>query len=240
MWSIADIDTMSETPNHGYNRPEEGTENWHVDLNENFEALDRHVETWTTSDELDQTDPTEGERLLAVDTGIVYEGDGESWLPQYAVGIYNEENGEFTFNIQGNIEASGTKHFVQTVETDTGPREVVYTSTEAPTPRTETSGVAQLTDGRAVVDLPEHFAWVTSEADPLLVQTTPYAAASAGLAAVERSTDRLVVEDRSGEGDYEFAYTVRGTRRGHADKTVVRPPQSVQSGGPSPATTDDD
>jgi hypothetical protein len=231
---------MSETPNHGYNTPEEGTENWHTDLNENFAALDRHVETWTTSGELEGTEPTEGERLLAVDTGVVYEGNGESWLPQYAVGVYNEADGGFTFNIEGNLEASGTKHFVQAVETDAGPREVVYTSTEAPTPRTEASGVAKVEDGRAEVDLPEHFGWVTSEAEPLLVQTTPYAATSDGLAVVERSTDRLVVEDRSGEGEYEFAYTVRGTREGHEEVAVVRPLRTAESGHSSPATSDDD
>jgi hypothetical protein len=230
---------MSETPNHGYNRPEEGTRDWHVKLNENFEALDRHVETWATSDELDGLDPEDGERLLAIDTGVVYEGNGDSWTPQYAVGIYDEADGEFTFNIEGNLEASGTKHFVQAVDTEGGPREVVYTSTEAPTPRTEASGVAQLEGGRAVVDLPAHFAWVTSEEEPLLVQTTPYSADSAGLAVVERSTSRLVVVDRSGEGAYEFAYTVRGTRRGHDDKDVVRLPRRAHTDGPSPTTTDD-
>lgn len=235
---------MSETPNHSYNKPDEGTKNWHEPLNANFDDLDGDIQVWAAAGEKSEYEPKEGARLLELETGMVYEGTGDAWEPMYGVGMHNPEAGEFMFsehvNIEGNIEASGTKHFVQAVETDDGPREVVYTSTEAPTPRTEASGVAQLEDGRAEVDLPEHFGWVTSEAEPLLVQTTPYAAGSDGLAVVERSTDQIVIEDRSGEGDYEFAYTVRGTRHGHGDKEVVRPPQRVQSGGPSPATTDDD
>jgi hypothetical protein len=38
------------------------------------------------------------------------------------------------------------------------------------------------------------------------------------------SVRRLVIEDRDGTGDYEFAYTVKGTREGHAQKEVVRSP----------------
>lgn len=234
---------MTETPYQGYELPEPGDEDWHVPLNETFHGIDQDIETWAPSEEKDDLEPAEGARLLESDTGIIYEGDGESWQPQYALGYQSGEE-TFTFDdhvhIAGNIEADGTKHFVQAVETDAGPREVVYTSTEAPTPRTEASGVAQLEDGRAVVDLPEHFAWVTSDEESLLVQTTPYAAESAGLAVVERSTSQLVIEDRDGEGDYEFSYTVRGTRAGHEEKEVVRPPQPAHSGGPSPATTDDD
>ncbi len=35
---------MAETPNHGYNVPEEGTEDWHVELNESFENLEEDIE----------------------------------------------------------------------------------------------------------------------------------------------------------------------------------------------------
>jgi hypothetical protein len=235
---------MSETPNHEYHTPAEGEQDWHIPLNENFQSLDRDIQVWTTQDAKSDYEPAEGARLLTVDTGMVYQGTGDGWDPMYGVGMHDPEAGEFMFSehvtIEGDIEASGTKNFVQAVETDTGPREVVYTATESPTPRTETSGVAELDDGRAAVDLPEHFGWVTSEMEPLLVQTTPYAAESSGLAAIERSTDRIVVEDRSGEGDYEFAYTVRGTRRGYEDEAVVRQPQQARSGGSPPATTDDD
>jgi len=128
-----------------------------------------------------------------------------------------------TVTVEGDFDVTGNKNFTQTVDTDDGEREVVYTATEAPTPRTEASGVAELEDGRAEVALPDHFAWVTSEDDPLVVQTTPYGHGE-GLVVAERSPDRLVVEERSGSGEYEFAYTVKGTREGHGEKAVVRDP----------------
>ena len=59
------------------------------------------------------------------------------------------------------------------------------------------------------------------------------------LAAVERSTERLVVEDLDGHGDYEFTYTVKGTRDGYADKEVVREPSTDPAEGPSPTPADD-
>lgn len=75
----------------------------------------------------------------------------------------------------------------------------------------------------ATVDLPDHFALVTNATTPLVVQVTPYSAASPGLAVVERSTDRLVVRELGGgTGGYEFAYTVKGVRLGFDDEPVVR------------------
>jgi len=127
--------------------------------------------------------------------------------------------------VEGTLEVTGTKNFTQTVDTDDGEKEVVYTATEAGTPHTEISGVARLEDGRAEVDLPEHFAWVTSEDEPLHVQITPHSVESDGRAAVERSRHRIVVADLDGEGAYEFSYTVSGTRNGHEDKEVVRDPR---------------
>jgi hypothetical protein len=173
---------------------------------------------------------------------------------------YDDSSGQFTFrsddggllyladtgtnlftdlDVTGDLYASGDKNFVQSVDTDDGEKEVVYTSTEAPTPRTEASGVAELEDGRAAVELPDHFGWVTDDTEPIIVETTPYSADTGGLAVVERSTERLVVEDLDGDGDYEFAYTVKGTREGHADKQVVREPSTDPAEGPSPTPADD-
>jgi len=47
---------------------------------------------------------------------------------------------------------------------------------------------------------------------------------SGGLAAVERSTHRIVVADVDGEGDYEFSDIVKGTRAGYEDQQVVDAP----------------
>lgn len=156
-------------------------------------------------------------------------------------GVYSDGDARVDGSLQvdADLNVSGNKNFVQAVETADGPKEVAYTASEAPTARTEVSGVARLDDGRTRIDLPEHFGWVTSDDEPLHVQTTPYSVDSAGLAVVERTTEGLVVADRDGEGDYEFAYTVTGTRAGHEDKQVVREPgesAAVDPGADVPGT----
>lgn len=212
------------TDNHQYNVPDAGTQNWHEPLNDNFEELDVDVELRDAGEPGENDYETNaGAKYLDTETGKVYIATDEEWVLTAIQPRVDEDSG--AFKIDGDIEATGTKHFVQSVQTAQGPREVVYTATEDPTPRTECSGTAQLEDGRAEISLPEHFAWVTNDEEPLLVQTTPYAVDSGGLAVVERSVSRLVVEDRTGTGEYEFSYTVKGTRSGHENRQVVRVPE---------------
>lgn len=137
---------------------------------------------------------------------------------QGGYGVYSDGD----LHVQGNFTASGTKNFVQTVETPDGPQEIAYTAIEADRAQTETTGVAELEDGRAEIDLPEHFGLVTSADEDLVVQLTPYAVDAAGLAVTERSVERIVVETTDGDGDLEFSYTVRGVREGYEDKEIVR------------------
>ncbi len=139
--------------------------------------------------------------------------------------------------VTGDFDVDGNKNFVEPVETDEGEKEVVYTASEAAEARTEASGVAKVEDGRAVIELPDHFGWVTSDDEPLVVQTTPYADEPVQPQVTERSTDRIVIEDFAGVDEYEVAYTVKGTRVGQEDKQVVREPTAT---GPSPAPADDD
>jgi cell division protein FtsB len=125
----------------------------------------------------------------------------------------------------GNVKASGTKDFVETVNTPTGERTIAYTALEAPTVRTEVSGVATVADGYAEIDLPDHFAWVTDSDEQLVVQVTPHATEAVAPQVTERSTDRILIEDpRDGPDAYEVSYTIKGTREGYADKTVVSDP----------------
>jgi len=67
------------TENHGYDTPEQGTLNWNVPLNENFEKLDIDVEIRDQEGQLDTYQPKEGAKFFALDTGHVFVGDGESW-----------------------------------------------------------------------------------------------------------------------------------------------------------------
>ena len=149
--------------------------------------------------------------LLKTESSVFYVPDasesGADWRTtydegndQWSVDRYNDSgfvpgfNSKMWVTASGDVEAEGAKNFVETVDTDDGEKEVVYTASESGTAHTEESGVAQLDDGRAEIDLPEHFDMVTSDDEPLVVQTTPYGGSS-GLKVVERSTDRLVVED---------------------------------------------
>jgi hypothetical protein len=62
-----------------YNTPAEGTLDWHIPLNENFNKLDRHVEIRDVEDNRDQYEPKSGSKYLATDTGAVYLGNGSQW-----------------------------------------------------------------------------------------------------------------------------------------------------------------
>jgi hypothetical protein len=62
-----------------YNTPEEGTVDWHVPLNENFELLDQHVEVRDTETNLGNYTPEAGAKFHATDTGRRYIGDGSQW-----------------------------------------------------------------------------------------------------------------------------------------------------------------
>lgn len=59
--------------------PDEGSTDWHLPLNANFEQLDTDVEIRDTEGQLDTYEPKDGAKFFAVDTGAVFVGDGESW-----------------------------------------------------------------------------------------------------------------------------------------------------------------
>lgn len=135
--------------------------------------------------------------------------------------------------VLGNLTVDGAKNFAQAVETPAGTREVTYTAVEAPDARTEVSGVAELVDGRAEIDLPEHFGWVTDADEPVVAHVTPHAREPVRPQVTERSPEAVVVEDfGDGPDEYEVSYTVRGTRDGFADEPVVRDPDGGEPAGP--------
>ena len=122
----------------------------------------------------------------------------------------------------GNIQVTGTKHFAHPVDTASGEKKVRYTSVEAGRALTEVSDVAELEDGRAEIEVPEHFKMVTSEEESLTVQVTPYAKEEVKPQVVEQSLDRVVVEGFSDElGEYTFAYTIKGVREGYEDEEII-------------------
>jgi len=162
--------------------------------------------------------------------GINTAGSGETYGVRGAVdspggyGLYTPDDAKVdgTMEVQGDIQVSGVKNFVQTVATDAGPKQVTYTSVEAGEPRTEHSDVTEMDEGVAVVELPDHFGMVTSDEERLAVQVTPYCEEAVQPQVTDRSTDRIVVKDFGGGPDaYSFAFTVKGVRQGFEDREIV-------------------
>ncbi|MUV88589.1 hypothetical protein GJ629_00710 [Halapricum sp. CBA1109] len=71
---------MTETPNHKYNIPALGEENWDQLLNENFEQIDSEVEIRDREANKGQYDPKAGAKYEATDSGAVYLGNGDTWV----------------------------------------------------------------------------------------------------------------------------------------------------------------
>lgn len=187
----------------------------------------RAVEGLNTSDSGSDAYGVWGESQSDDGKGVVgFVNNPDSTDESYAIWGFNSGDGYagyFTQDVYvgGDFQVVGAKSFAHPVETADGAKEIRYKAREAPVSQTEVTDVGRLVDGRAEIDLPEHFALVTSQQAPLKVQTTPHSADSDGLAVTERSPERIVVEDRSGSGSYEFTYTVTGVRDGHEDEAVV-------------------
>lgn len=78
---------MTETPNHKYNVPTAGTENWHEPLNDNFDALETDVEVRHAGPpDPGQYDPVEGAKYLDTESGTVHLGDGTAWTELGRIG----------------------------------------------------------------------------------------------------------------------------------------------------------
>ena len=93
---------MTQTPNHNYNTPSEGTANWHLPLNENFEQIDLDIEIRGKEADTVDYEPKVGAKYEATDTGAIYYGDGETWvLVDRCIDELHAENIAAT-QIQGN------------------------------------------------------------------------------------------------------------------------------------------
>lgn len=88
---------MADTPNHEYNVPDQGDQDWHNPLNENFEDFDTDIEIRDTEANLSTYDADAGAKFLATDTGVVYTGDGNNWIAQFVLPGYNDSAGEAQF-----------------------------------------------------------------------------------------------------------------------------------------------
>jgi hypothetical protein len=121
----------------------------------------------------------------------------------------------------GDMEVRGQKRFVQDYPGDPT-KEIVYVSLEGPEAGTYIRGTAQLQNGEAVIELPEHFGLVTND-EGLTVQLTPLGE-WLQLYVIEKSAKRIVVREANGKSG-RFDYLVMGVRKGYEHHQVIRPKQ---------------
>jgi hypothetical protein len=108
--------------------------------------------------------------------------------------------------------------------------EIWYASLEGPEAAAYIRGTAQLVNGQATIQFPDHFLAVASP-DGLTIQLTPLSADSQGLAVVRKSLEGIQVQElNKGTGSYEFDFLVMAIRQGYEDYEVIQPvPNAVQA-----------
>jgi hypothetical protein len=136
------------------------------------------------------------------------------WSSTYYAGLF-----EGDVDITGNL-SKGSGTFLQPHAKDPG-KEIRYAFFEGPEHAVFLRGTAKLIDGKAVIDLPDHFRTVAAE-EGISVQFTPRSSDTFGLAGVEVSNERIVVEELKGEKhSYEFDYFITAVRAGFEDHEVI-------------------
>jgi len=165
-----------------------------------------------------------------------------TWTSGYpnhgAVGVY-DSSGTAKAGIYVNSNGDGvlfttTKSFREP-DPDDPTRDIWYGCIEGPELAMYVRGTARLVNGRARIELPDHFRKLADE-QGMTVQLTPRSAESRGLAAVRVSLEGIeVAELLNGRGNYEFDWRVEAVRKDHRDFRVYRPWDEVLTAGDDPA-----
>jgi hypothetical protein len=101
--------------------------------------------------------------------------------------------------------------------------DIVYASIEGPEAAAYVRGTARLVNGRARVELPDHFASI-AVLEGMTITLTPGSFESKGLAWADKTlTGFDVGELHNGKGSYEFDWEVKAVRKGYEDYLVIRP-----------------
>ncbi len=114
------------------------------------------------------------------------------------------------------LDVSGAKHFVVPDPTDPT-KEISYASLEGPEAGTYIRGSAQVVNGKTTIQIPDHFAKVTSE-QGVTVQLTPIGK-WLQLYVLEKNTSYIVVADSTGQTG-NFDYLIQGIRKGYENYRV--------------------
>jgi len=122
--------------------------------------------------------------------------------------------------IQGDLQVTGNKLFLQTHPTDPG-LVIAYVALEGPEAGVYTRGSAQLQGGTAIIELPQTFSLVAAE-DGLTVQLTCLDECN-GLRVVSKTPTQIVVKELlNGSHDAHFDYLIQGVRKGFENHQVIR------------------
>ena len=101
-------------------------------------------------------------------------------------------------------------------------KEIHYGVPEGPESGIYVRGTAQLVNGQATIEFPEHFSLLASEQD-MTAHLTPLSASSQGLAVISKSPKKMIVQElSSGTVSYEFEYVVNAVKKGFENFQVVR------------------
>jgi hypothetical protein len=143
-------------------------------------------------------------------------------------------DGRYGIFVKGDIFKTGSCSFVEDHPTNPS-KEIVYVCLEGGETGTYIRGSAQLIDGAAVIQLPEHFSMVTSS-EGLTVQVTPTSDCN-GLYVLSKSPTEIVVKElNGGTSDATFDYLVNGVRKGYEDFQPIRDKREMtESGDPAQA-----
>ena len=130
----------------------------------------------------------------------------------------------------GPVGLSPTLKSFRVAHPDKPDTDIVYAAIEGPEAAAYVRGTAHLSNGEAVIDLPEHFTSIASR-EGLTVQVTPNSSTSLGLAVEEKSIERIIVRELSnGKGDYDFDWEAKCIRKGYEDYQAIRPHKDLELG----------
>ena len=145
-------------------------------------------------------------------------GAGTETLRFWSLGDKVTINQAGDVSVTGNLTVSGVKSFVQDHPTDLT-KEIAYIALEGGEAGTYIRGTAKLVNGKAMIELPEHFRLVTDQ-EGLTIHLTPRNE-WLQLYVVELDTRQSVVREAQGKSG-EFDYIIHGVRKGYKHHQVIR------------------
>jgi len=130
----------------------------------------------------------------------------------------------YTNRIYGDFVVYGYKNFAHPHPSDST-KEILYVSVEAGEALTLARGVAETVNGKAIIDLPEHYSLVTSSEGLISVILTPEKQ-PAVLYVVSKSKEQIEIamgnDDLYKYGDIPFSFQVTGVRDGFEEQQPIQ------------------